>query len=60
MLHPIELTPLKHVTNTNDVGDEVPINCMTIAYSRAPNFGNLFSIQKIQKPTGPNVLSFIG
>ena len=58
MLHPIGLTPLNHVEN--DCNERIPIDRLTIAYSRAPNFGNMFSVRKIQKHPGPNVSSFIG
>eukprot|EP00956_Cyclotella_meneghiniana_P010040 scaffold13845_cov42-Cyclotella_meneghiniana.AAC.4 len=58
MLHPIGLTPLNHVEN--DCKERIPIDRLTIAYSRAPNFGNMFSVRKIRKHPGTNVSSFIG
>ena len=36
----------------------VPIDRLTVAYSRAPNIGNLLSYRKIDKQKGPKVPSF--
>ena len=56
--HPPGEAPLSTVPN--DQGYPIPIDKLTIAYHRAPNFGNLFSVRKIQKQPGPRVSSFLG
>jgi hypothetical protein len=38
---------------------KIPIDQLTIAYHRAPNLGNMFSVRKLHKRWGPNVSSFI-
>jgi hypothetical protein len=43
----------------NHENQRIPIDQLTIAYSRPPNFGNLFSVRKFHKKRGPNVSSFI-
>jgi hypothetical protein len=45
------------VTNHRD--EHIPIDRLAIAYHRAQNFGNLFSVLKIQKTPGPDVSSFL-
>ena len=57
MLPPGE-PPLNRVTN--DKGARIPIDQLTVAYSRAPNLGNVFSVRKFQNIPGPNASSFIG
>ena len=54
---PTNKTPLNKCKNHS--GNEIPIDRMVIAYSRAPNIGNLLSYRKICNRTGPNVSSFI-
>jgi hypothetical protein len=43
----------------NHENQRIPIDQLTIAYSRPPNFGNMFSVRKFHKKRGPNVSSFI-
>ena len=43
----------------NNEGHNIPIERMTVAYSRPHNLGNLLSYRKIDKSTGPPVSSFI-
>ena len=43
----------------NHEGERIPIDQLTIAYSRPPNFGNMFSVRKFNKKRGPNVSSFL-
>ncbi len=54
--HPAQQTPLRHIKNLH--GNKINIEHLTIAYSRPPNLGNLFSIRKISG-RGMNVSSFI-
>lgn len=54
---PDYMEPLAEVTNHNDA--RIGICRLTIAYHRAPNLGNLFSVRKFQKLEGPNVSSFL-
>jgi hypothetical protein len=56
-MFPANERPLNMVTNHRD--ERVPIDRLTIACHRAPNFGNLFSVRKIQKTPGPSVSSFL-
>ena len=49
--------PLNELVNVED--QRIPIDQLTIAYSRAPNFGNLFSVRKFHMKRGPNVSSLI-
>jgi hypothetical protein len=51
----------KHHLNQikNHEQQRIPIDQLTIAYSRATNFGNMFSVRKFQKKRGRNVSSFI-
>jgi hypothetical protein len=58
VMRPPNELPLNQVTN--DCGFKVPVDQLTIAYHRAPNFGNLFSLRKIHKHKGPNVSSLRG
>lgn len=44
---------------TNQRGARVPVDKMVIAYSRAPNIGNLLSYRKICKRSGPKVSSYL-
>jgi hypothetical protein len=57
VMFPANERPLNMVTNHRD--ERIPIDRLTIAYHRAPNFGNLFSVRKIQKTPGPSVSSFL-
>lgn len=57
VMHPPEMPPLQAVTN--DKGHRVPIDRLTIAYHRAPNLGNSFSVRKFQKLPGLSVSSFL-
>ncbi len=50
-------TPLNELVNFR--GSKLPVDRLTIAYSRAPNLGNLFSVRKIHKHKGLPVSSFI-
>ena len=43
----------------NNEGEPIPIERMTVAYSRPHNLGNLFSYRKLDNSTGPPVSSFI-
>ena len=43
----------------NHENQRIPIDQLTIAYSRPPNFGNMFSVRKFHKKRGPNVSSFL-
>ena len=40
-------------------GALIPVDSMIIAYSRAPNIGNLLSYRKICKRSGPKVSSYL-
>ena len=49
-----------HINQVKNMEDQrIPIDQLTIAYSRPPNFGNMFSVRKFHKKRGPNVSSFI-
>ena len=49
-----------HINQVKNLEDQrIPIDQLTIAYSRPPNFGNMFSVRKFNKKRGPNVSSFI-
>jgi len=50
-------TPLNLLTNLG--GHPIPIDQLTICYSRAPNLGNLLSYRKIGSRKGSKVSSFI-
>ena len=54
---PFGKTQLNHLANA--WGQQVPIDRMIVCYSRAPNFGNQFSYQKICKQKGPKVSSYL-
>ena len=54
---PLHKKPLNRCTNQFD--ELIPIDQMVIAYSRAPNFGNLLSYRKICKRSGPKVSSYL-
>ena len=58
VLHPPGETPLNEVEA--GLNETVPIDALTIAYHRAPNFGDKFSYRDISKRIGPPVSSFIG
>ena len=49
--------PINHLTNSD--GELIPIDQMVIAYSRAPNIGNLLSYCKLCQCSGPKVSSFL-
>ena len=57
VMFPTDERPFNLVTNHRDA--RVPIDRLTITYHRAPNFGNMFSVRKIQKQPGPSVSSFL-
>jgi hypothetical protein len=57
VFHPPGSKPLNHLEAEN--GCLIPIDKLVIAYSRAPNLGNLFSYRKICKRKGPKVSSFL-
>ena len=44
---------------TNNEGEPIPIERMTVAYSRPHNLGNLLSYRNLDDSTGPPVSSFI-
>ena len=48
---------LNHLNNVE--GSPIPVDRMILAYSRAPNLGNLLSYRKICKRSGPKVSSFL-
>ena len=54
---PLHKRPLNWCTNQH--GEPIPIDQMVIAYSRAPNLGNLLSYRKICKRSGPKVSSYL-
>jgi hypothetical protein len=56
-MQPAGQCPLNQLANYNK--SKIPIDQLTIAYSRPPNFGNVFSVRKFHKRWGPEVLSFI-
>ena len=43
----------------NNEGEPIPIEHMTVAYSRLHNLGNLLSYRNLDDSTGPPVSSFI-
>ena len=43
----------------NNEGELIPIERMTVVYSRPHNLGNLLSYQNLDDSTGPPVSSFI-
>lgn len=50
----------RHLNQFKNLEDQrIPIDQLTIAYSRPPNLGNMFSIRKFHKRRGPKVSSFI-
>ena len=57
IMHPRYEKHLTSITNTD--GHNIPIERMTVAYSRPHNLGNLLSYRKIDKSNGPPVSSFI-
>ena len=44
---------------TNYSGDPIPVDRLIIAYSRAPNLGNVLSYRKLNKIPGPKVSSYL-
>ena len=57
IMHPLYeqlLTSLK-----NKEGNDIPIERMTVAYSRPHNLGNLLSYRLLDDSTGPPVSSFV-
>ena len=57
LFNPKDALPLNLLKNSK--GNRIPIDGMLIAYSRAPNIGNLLSYRKLNKCKGPKVLSFL-
>ena len=57
LFNPKDGLPLNQLTNFE--GDRIQVDGMLIAYSRAPNIGNLLSYRKINKRLGPKVSSFL-
>ena len=57
LFNPKDELPLNQLTNFE--GDRIQVDGMLIAYSRAPNIGNLLSYRKINKRQGPKVSSFL-
>jgi hypothetical protein len=57
VMEPSDKPRLNQVYNLQN--HRIPIDQLTIAYSRPPNFGNMFSVRKFHKKRGPNVSSFI-
>ena len=57
LFNPKDGPPLNQLTNS--LGDRIPVDGMLIAYSRAPNIGNLLSNRRIKKRRGPKVSSFL-
>jgi hypothetical protein len=57
VFHPPGEAPLNSLTNRE--GEPTPIDQMVIAYSRAPNLGNMLSYRKICKRLGPKVSSYL-
>ena len=57
LFNPTDGPPLNHLTNYK--GEKNPIDGMLVAYSRAPNIGNLLSYRKINKSMGPKVSSHL-
>lgn len=57
VMQPAGQRPLNQLTNYDN--NKIPIDQLTIAYSRPPNFGNMFSTRKFHKRRGPKVSSFI-
>ena len=55
--HPPGKLPLNKLTNRE--GETIFTNQLVIAYSRAPNLGNLLSYQKIDGRSGPKVSSYM-
>ncbi|KAL7526875.1 hypothetical protein ACHAWF_001948 [Thalassiosira exigua] len=55
--HPDGKTPLNRLSCNG--GGPLPIDKLTIAYSRAPNLGNKLSYRKIDKRSGPKVSSYL-
>jgi hypothetical protein len=57
VMEPAGQRPLNQLTNYDN--NKIPIDQLTIAYSRPPNLGNMFSTRKFHKRRGPKVSSFI-
>lgn len=57
IFEPPNKVALNHLTNSE--GYSIPIDQLTIAYSRAPNLGNLLSYRKICNRSGPKVSSYL-
>ena len=57
LFNPTDGLPLNQLTNYE--GKKIPIDGMLVAYSRAPNIGNLLSYRKINKRMGPKVSSHL-
>ena len=57
MFHPKNGRPLNYLKNIDEA--PIPIDKLVIAYSRAPNLGELLSYRKICKRSGPKVSSFL-
>ena len=57
VFNPEDKPPLNQIKN--NLGARLPVDRMVIAYSRAPNIGNLLSYRKICKRSGPKVSSYL-
>ena len=57
IMHPPYERPLTSIKNNE--GYDIPIEKMTVAYSRPHNLGNLLSYRKLNASTGPSVSSYI-
>ena len=57
VMFPKGKTAFNQVRNHED--EKIPIDQLTIAYHRAPNLGNMFSVRKLHKRRGPSVSSFL-